>query len=257
MYEDGKPQKILYFLAEDIPVTVGLVIDQSRSMQPKYSQVAAAALVFIRSGNPQDEVFLVLFNERVRFGLPPGTDFSSDPAALLEALNSSRPDGKTALNDAIDTAVQHVKKGSRDKQVLIVISDGGDNASKMKADEVIAEVQRSDAVVYAIGLADEYDPDRNPRFLKKIAEVSGGEAYFPDRLEELVAICRTIARDVRSQYTIGYTPTNTSLNGAYRRIKILVRSPKKRLVARTRSGYYAPSASSPEQSEAITKDGPP
>ena len=208
VYENDQPQTIELFQHEDVPVAVGLVVDNSGSMQPKQSDVAAAALAFVRSSNAEDEMFVVNFNENVTFGLPNTELFSAKPSELDGALMGVPARGKTALYDAIEAALTHLQKASRDKKVLIVISDGGDNASKHTLNQVLQDAERSDAIIYTIGLFDEYDTDRNPRVLKQIARATGGEAFFPEKTSAVVKICEGIAAGLRNQYTIGYSPTN-------------------------------------------------
>ena len=163
VYEDGVLQQIKYFSHEDIPVTVGLVVDNSGSMRPKRADVIAAALAFARSSNPQDQMFVVNFNEKVSFGLPVNTTVHRPGGSVGSCpVQNSTPDGETALYDAVAAALEHLKKGNRDKKVLIVISDGGDNASKHKLAEIMAMAGQSDAIIYTIGIFDEQDADRNP-----------------------------------------------------------------------------------------------
>ena len=244
VYEDGVLQPIKYFSHEDIPVTVGLVIDNSGSMKPKRADVIAAALAFARSSNPQDQMFVVNFNEKVSFGLPDTTPFTDQVGQLEVALSKIAANGETALYDAVAAALAHVKKGSRDKKVLIVISDGGDNASKHTLAEIIALVGQPDATVYTIGIFDEQDSDRNPGVLKRLAKDTGGEAFFPESLKDIVPICERIAHDIRNQYTIAYVPTNRNRDGSYRVLKVQASAPGRgRLLARTRTGYFAPSKS--------------
>ena len=169
IYEDGALQPIKHFSHADIPVTVGLVIDNSGSMRPKRHDVIAAALAFARSSNPQDQMFVVNFNERVSFGLPGTIPFTDQVAQLEVALSRTNADGQTALYDAMAVALDHLKKGNRDKKVLIVISDGGDNASARGLSEVLKKAALSSAVVYTVGIFDEEDPDRNTRALTRLA----------------------------------------------------------------------------------------
>lgn len=180
VYEDGVLQPIKYFSHEDIPVTVGLVVDNSGSMRPKRADVIAAALAFARSSNPQDQMFVVNFNEKVSFGLPDNTPFTDQVAQLEAALSRIKTNGETALYDAVAVAVEHLKKGDRDKKVLMVISDGGDNASKHKLTEIIALLGQPDIIVYTIGIFDVQDADRNPGVLKRLAKDTGGEAFLPE-----------------------------------------------------------------------------
>jgi Ca-activated chloride channel homolog len=242
VYEDGVLQPIKHFSHEDIPVTVGLVIDNSGSMMPKRGDVVAAALVFARSSNPEDQMFVVNFNEKVSFGLPDNTPFTDQVAQLEVALSRVRANGETALYDAVAVALDHLKRGNRDKKVLIVISDGGDNASKHKLAEIMTRVGQPDVIVYTIGIFDDQDPDRNPGVLKRLSKDTGGEAFLPASLKDVAPICERIAHDIRNQYTIAYVPTNRNRDGRYRIIQVKAISPGRgRLVVRTRTGYFAPS----------------
>ena len=243
VYEDGVLQPIKYFSHEDIPVTVGLVIDNSGSMMPKRRDVVAAALVFARSSNPQDQMFVVNFNEKVSFGLPDNTPFTDQVAQLEVALSRVRANGETALYDAVAVALEHLKKGNRDKKVLIVISDGGDNASKHTLTEIMALAGQPDVIIYTIGIFDEQDADRNPGVLKQLAKDTGGEAFLPESSRDVAPICERIAHDIRNQYTIAYVPTNRNRDGSYRVIQVKASAPGRgRLLVRTRTGYFAPSA---------------
>jgi VWFA-related protein len=240
VHEDGHPQAIGLFQHEDVPVAVGLVVDNSGSMKRKRSDVAAAALAFVQSSNSEDEMFVVNFNERVTLGLPDMKLFSARPFELTEALMGVPASGKTALYDAIEAGFIHLQKASRNKKVLIVVSDGGDNASKHTLDEVLLDAERSDAMIYTVGLFDEYDKDRNPGVLRRIARATGGEAFFPAEPGAVVKICQGIAQDIRNQYTIGYTPANRNLDGGYRQIRVsVVGHHGGKLFVRTRDGYIA------------------
>lgn len=241
VYEDGVRQQITYFMHKDIPVTVGLVVDNSGSMAPKRPEVIAAATAFARSSNSQDQMFVVGFNEHVWFGLPDSVLFTDQPAQLEAALSRIDANGETALYDAVAVAIERLKKGNRDKKVLIVISDGADNASKHNLAEVMAMAQRSDAVIYTVGIYDEDDPDHNPGALKRLAKASGGEYFTAESLRDVVPICERIAQDIRSQYTIAYVPANRKQDGSYRAIQVKAEAPGRgRLFVRTRAGYYAP-----------------
>ena len=170
VYEDGVLQPIKHFSHEDVPVTVGLVIDNSGSMKSKRNDVIAAALAFARSSNPQDQMFVVNFNEKVSLGLPLNMAFTDQVPQLQVALATVDADGQTALYDAVTVALDHLKQGDRDKKVLIVVSDGGDNASKHKLAEIMALAVQSNAIIYTIGIFDDQDADRNPAVLKRLAE---------------------------------------------------------------------------------------
>ncbi len=238
--ENGQPENILAFHPEDIPVAAGLVVDNSGSMLKKRSDVTAAAVAFARASNPRDEVFIVNFNENATLGLPDTKLFSASAAELEGALLKPAPAGRTALYDAISAALAHLEKSRSERKVLIVISDGGDNASQHTQDQVLREIGRSDAAIYTIGLFDEDDPEGDPGVLRRIARASGGEAFLPKISAEAVQICEHIAKDIRTQYTISYSPTNQKFDGEYRKIKVSVTGDNgARLVARTRAGYIA------------------
>ncbi|MDQ2947982.1 MAG: VWA domain-containing protein [Acidobacteriota bacterium] len=237
--EDGKPQNITQFADADIPVTIGLVIDESGSMRPKRPEVITAGLAFIQASNPQDEMFVLNFNERVRHGLPDTMMFSDNIKQLRAALSSGVPEGRTALYDAIVDGLKQLEMGRKDKKTLIVVSDGGDNISKATLKDVVKLVEESVATIYTIGVFDQDDPDRNPGVLKRLAEISGGQAYFPEKLEGIVPICRGIAKEIRTRYTIGYIPTMEGKK--VRHIKIAATAPDRgKLVARTRTLYAFP-----------------
>jgi VWFA-related protein len=237
VYEDGRRQQITQFAHADIPVTVGLVVDESGSMRPKQPEVITAALAFIQACNPQDEIFVINFNEKPRRGLPDIQLFSGDIQQLRSALWRGEPEGRTALYDAVEMALHQLDFGRRDKRTLIVISDGGDNVSEHKFQHVMHDVLESVATIYAIGIFDKEDPDKNPGVLNRLARVSGGNAYFPKKLEEIVPICREIAKDIRTRYTIGYIPV-AETRFAERHIKVTAWSPAgQKLTVRTRGSY--------------------
>jgi Ca-activated chloride channel homolog len=241
VYEDGVLQQIKYFSHQDIPVTVGLVVDNSGSMKPKRADVIAAAVAFARSSNPEDQMFVVNFNEKVSFGLPDEVPFTDKAVQLQVALSGINADGETALYDAIAAALAHLSTGNRDKKVLIVISDGGDNASQHNLSQIRAMAAHPGAIIYTIGIFDDEDDDRNPRALKQLAKDTGGEAFLPKSLKEVGPICEQIARDIRNQYTIAYVPSNRKRDGTYRIIQVKANATGHgRLLVRTRTGYYAP-----------------
>jgi Ca-activated chloride channel homolog len=244
VYEDGELQQIKSFSHEDVPVTVGLVVDNSGSMKSKRPDVIAAALAFARSSNRQDQMFVINFNERVSLGLPGNVDFTDQVGSLEVALSRVDADGETALYDAIAAAFEHLKKGSRDKKVLIVVSDGGDNASRHKLAEIMALAGQPGVLIYTIGIFDEQDEDRNPGVLKRLAKQTGGEAFLPESLKDVTPVCERIARDIRNQYTIAYVPTNRKRDGTYRSVQVKASAAGVgRLTIRARTGYFAPSGS--------------
>jgi Ca-activated chloride channel homolog len=240
VFEDGVRQSIRLFRHEDIPVTVGLVVDHSGSMGRKLADVIAAARTFVQSSSPEDQMFVVNFNELVTLGLPEAIRLTNRSDELAQAIANTPATGKTALYDAIIRAQDQLQAGRPDKKVLIVISDGGDNASAHSLAEVLKMADQSSALVYSIGIFDEEDPDRNPDVLRRLARATGGEAFFPSQPDEVVAICDRIAREIRHQYTLGYVSSNAAQPGAYRAIRVVARTTGgRKLSVRTRSGYVA------------------
>jgi VWFA-related protein len=241
IYENGVPQKITEFASADIPVAVGLVFDDSGSMQPKRPEVITAGLIFVGASNPQDQIFVVNFNDKVRSGLPDEVPFTDNLHLLRSALSKDRPEGKTALYDAVAFALHHLESGRRDKKALVVVSDGGDNVSTHSLKELMQLIQESRATIYSVGIFDADDPDRNPHVLERMARVSGGESFFPSDLNEVIPICRQIAQDIRNRYTIGYTPVHGSDRAALRRIRVVATAPDRgKLLVRTRTSYVLP-----------------
>ena len=240
VWENGKPQTVSQFAREDQPVTVGLVIDDSGSMRSKRDEVTNAAMTFIGSSNPRDEVFVVHFNDRVRAGLPEGVAFSDNPALLRASLLRNPAEGRTALYDALMFSLKHLNAGRREKQALLLISDGGDNASRHNMNDVMDAVRESRATIYSVGIFDTDDPDRNPRLLRRLASVSGGVAYFPKELPEIDKICRQIAADIRERYTIGYVPDTSGNVGDLRNIKVSAAKDDGKFTVRARSSYRFP-----------------
>ena len=250
VYEDGVRQSIRLFRHEDVPVTVGLVVDHSGSMSSKLADVITAARTFVQSSNPEDRMFVVNFNENVTMGLPDSVRFTNNSDELERAISTTGATGQTALYDAVVTALERLQVGSPDKKVLIIISDGGDNASAHTKAEALKMADKSIAIVYTIGIFDEDNPDRNPNVLRRLARASGGEAFFPGQLSEVTAICERIAHDIRNQYTLGYVSSNAAQPGAYRAIRVVARATGMgKLSVRTRSGYIAAGASRPPKEE--------
>ena len=240
VFEDGKPQTIHLFRHEDVPVSVGLIVDSSTSMGPKRNDVIAGVLGFIHSSNQEDELFVVNFNEKPKLGLPPDEPFTSSATDLELALDSMPAGGRTALYDAIEEGLSHLKLAHREKKALIVFSDGGDNASHHNLLQVLGNAERLDVLIYTIGLFDEEDPDRNPGVLRKISRATGGEVYLPAETRQTVSICEQIAADLRHQYTIVYVPSNPKMDSTYRTIKVTATNPRGgKLLVRTREGYIA------------------
>ena len=238
VFEDGHPQTITSFRHEDIPVAMGIVVDNSGSMREKRQKVNAAALNLVRASNPSDEVFIVNFNDEYYLD----QDFTSNINKLKEGLEKIEARGGTALYDAVVASADHLKGAKLDKKVIIVVTDGEDNASTESLEQAVRRLQvENGPTVYAIGiLGEEEHPKRAKRALQVISERTGGIAFFPKTLDEVDAISRSVAHDIRSQYTIGYKPATPKTQGGYRQVKVEAHSHGYgKLTVRTKSGYYA------------------
>jgi len=251
VFEDKAEQKLSVFKREDVPVSMGLVVDNSGSMRDKRARVNEAALTLVQASNPQDESFVVNFNDDYYLDLD--KDFTSSIPELKEALERIDARGSTALYDAVIGSMDHLKKGHKDKKVLLVVTDGEDNVSRNSLEKTIREIQKANVVIYTIGLfSDEDKKNRKKatRALKDISAASGGISYFPENVDDVHSICDQVARDIRNQYTLGYYPSNTKKDGTFRTVQVDIIPPRGRgkLVARTRNGYFAPGA--PGQSAA-------
>ena len=237
VFEDGVRQPITVFADDDLPVTVGILVDESRSMTPNRADVLSAAETFVEQSNPLDEVFVLNFNDTVKRGLPAEAPFSSDIAQLRAALYRGIPQGRTALYDALVDGLVQLELGRRDKKTLVAISDGGDNASRHTRRDTLDRIERSIATIYTVGLFNAGDQDQNPGFLRQLAAITGGEAYFPPGPSGMVAVCRRIAKDIRTRYTIGYVPPAGG-TGGLRHIRVGVSAAGgRKLMARTRTSY--------------------
>jgi Ca-activated chloride channel homolog len=240
IYEDGREQKVKIFQPEDSPATVGLVLDNSGSMLNKRADVVTAALAFVGASHADDEIFIVDFNHQAWLALPDSVPFTGEVAQLRTALLTTRAEGTTALYDGLRLALNHLGEGTRQRKALVLLSDGSDNASSTTLEDVLRMAEQSSATIYCIGIYDPYEKDRNPGVLKRLAKVTGGEAYFPRQASDLHEIWPRIAGSIRGQYTIGYLPDNTSRDGVYRNVKITaVDNRGKTLNVRTRPGYFA------------------
>lgn len=237
--EDGRPREIAFFENEDTPVSVGLVIDNSASMNRRREAVIAAGMAFAQSSHPADEIFTLNFNERVWPGLPDGHAFTSDHEELRAALSRASARGQTALFDAIDKALLHLDGGTQQRKVLIVVSDGGDNASQATFDEVLDGALRRDVVMYTIGLEDPAGGEGKPKVLRELAEVTGGEAFFPKKRDEMTTVMERIARDIRSSYTLGYVLDADRAAGRPHRIQVDLKTDRHGLHARARTLYVS------------------
>ena len=238
VFEDGRLQTIKQFTAEDRPVTVGIVIDTSGSMRSRQTQVVAAALAFVESSNPEDETFVVNFNDHASLGLPSNVAFSQNPAQLRTALYAQRPEGRTALYDALTLAANHLAKGRWESKALLLISDGGDNNSMHTLQEAVRTVDLSGAAVYCVALYDPEEPEHNLGILHRLSQLTGGEIFVPEQLSEIRALCLRIAKDIRASYTLAYTPPNPDRYSIPRKIRIVASAPATgKLKVRARSSY--------------------
>jgi VWFA-related protein len=236
VYENGRRQPITVFRRDDIPVSLGLLIDNSGSMRTLRSKVEAAALALARASNPQDEIFVLNFNDKARIDVP----FTSDTGVLEAGIARVDSIGGTAMRDAIDLAQEYLaERGTRDRKVLLVITDGIDNASMVTRDRIEKQAEQRDTVIFAVGLFGDAERVRQGRHeLDQLADKTGGLAYYPAGIDEIGTVALEIARQIRNQYTIGYAPANQKLDGTYRTIRLTVNSPEK-LTVRARAGYRA------------------
>ena len=241
VFEDEQRQVITFFSGADVPVTVGLVLDNSSSMITRLPMVTAGGDAFARSSHPEDELFTLHFNEHIRFGLPAGVPFTSNQTLLKAALQRYGAGGRTAFHDAVIAGLDHLEFATHQKRVLVVLSDGDDNASRRSEDAMIERARDSNAIIYTVSNANRrLGLAGDAGILRKLASVTGGEAYFPDTDKKVVESFDTIAANIRRGYSIGYVPTNTAHDGSYRNLKVAVRMPgQNNLRVRSRDGYRA------------------
>jgi Ca-activated chloride channel homolog len=240
VFEDDIAQEIRFFVSDDRPVAVGLVLDNSLTMFSKRNELIAAADAFARSCNPADALFTVNFNEAVSFGLPPDIPFTSDLPVLRQALSTITSRGKTALYDAVAAALEHVARAPLEDKVLIVVSDGGDNASALDFKGLLDRAHRSNVVIYAVGVFDNLAQDTDRHGLERIARATGGLALFPEALKDVGSTFARIARDIRQRYMIGYVPSNPRTDAGFRNVRVMAydRKSRKPLQVQYRPGYF-------------------
>ena len=238
VFENQQPQQIKIFRREDVPVSLGIIIDDSGSMMTKRTRVEAAALAMVRESNPQDEVFIVNFNDDAYLDVP----FTNDIHKMEQGLARIDSRGGTAMRDAINMSLDYERsEAKKDKKVLMVITDGNDNASNITLERLVQRANQIDTTVYAIGLftdEEKHEAVKARRALNELTAATGGAAFYPKDVDEVQALAVEIAKDIRNQYTIAYTPSIQDLDGSYRQIKVTVAAPGRPTV-RTRSGYYA------------------
>jgi Ca-activated chloride channel family protein len=236
--DESRQQEVVLFSNEDVPVSIAIVIDDSGSMRAKLGEVVAATLSFARWSHPQDEIFAIEFNDTVRDALGGRRLEAGHTRELEAALRTLIPQGQTALYDALAMALDRLDQAMHARKVLVLLSDGGDNVSKATLDEVLAHARRSNVAIYAIGIYDAGAPDTNPGVLKALAAATGGERFFPRSAGPLLKACLEIAREIRSGYTLGFIPP--ARDGRYHAVRVQVdRTDGRRLVVRTRPGYFA------------------
>ena len=248
VYEDNYPQQISFFSTADAPASIGLLIDNSTSMSSKREEVIAAAVQFAELSNPADEIFVLAFNEDVREAWAPRIIEESDASVLRATLmNRISARGKTALHDAVNGALDRLQRATHTRQVLVIVSDGSDNASRSALSETLARIQSSHAMIYSVVLNDPVDRDGNPKLLQRMSALTGGEAFLPRSIREVPDALEHIARDIRATYTIGYVPKNQARDGKLRKLRVVASHPDgRRLKVQTRGGYMAPKGSDPE-----------
>jgi Ca-activated chloride channel family protein len=238
VFENNVEQPLKIFNREDVPVSMGIIIDNSGSMREKRPKVAAAALELIKESNPSDEVFIVDFNDVAYLDAP----FTNNIKKLEQVLDKIDTRGGTAMRDAISMSIDYAKEnGKKSKKVLLVITDGNDNTSNETLEQLYRKAHQSDVLIYCIGLLSEEEPREAhaaKRALSELATVSGGLAYYPKSLSEVESITPQIAHEIRNQYILAYTPLNAALDGTFRAIKVTVKAPGNPTV-RTRNGYFA------------------
>lgn len=239
VFEEGRKEPIVQFGRVDAPVTIGLVVDSSASMQSKRAEVVEAGLAFAKESNPQDEFFVVNFNDRVVHGLPDRIAFTDDVDRLRRALYYGPAHGRTALYDAIADALNHIQLGRHEKRTLIVVSDGGDNSSKLSRADLLQRIQKSIVTIYAIAVEDPDDTETNLHALHKITQASGGEFFLVSHLEEISPVFHRISEAIRSRYTVGYAP-DPHLNReteALRHVRVVASNGGGKLSVQTRTSY--------------------
>ena len=244
--DNGVAQTLRFFMTEDAPATIGILVDNSGSMASNRDLVVSAATAFAETSNPEDELFAFTFNEDVRAALPEDKPFTSDPTVLGDALKQAAPtQGRTALYDAIARGLEHLELGTHQREVLVVVSDGDDNASDTRFEFIQRQVQASNVVVYGVQLVDPVEPAPSRR-LKDLAEASGGEIFKPRTTREVLDTMQRIARDIRHTYVLAYEPSAATPESGLRRIRVTAQSPdRKKLTVRTRAGYLPGAATRP------------
>src|ERR1017187_2642479 len=243
VYENGEKQILTVFRQEDVPISLGLIVDTSASMTDKRDRVASAALSMVKASNPQDEVFIINFNESAVLA----KEFTSDIKDLEKALRNLDPKGETAMRDALRLGIEHLRQHAhRDKKVLLVVTDGEDNSSVETQAHLVQVAQQNDVIIYAVGLLGAEEPESAARARKQLNELTqetGGRSWFPNDVAEIANITPGMAHKIRNQCILAYPPTNLAADGSFRKIRVDVDVPG--VLVRTRAGYYAPKKDRP------------
>jgi VWFA-related protein len=238
IYENGEKQTLKVFRQDDVPISLGLIIDTSASMTDKRDRVASAALAMVKASNPEDEVFIINFNESAVLA----KDFTNNTKELENALRNLDAKGETAMRDALLLGIEHLRhRAHKDKKVLLVVTDGEDNSSAETQAHLVEVAQQNDVIVYAIGLLGAEERESAARAKKQLEELTqqtGGRSWFPNDVAEIANITPDIAHEIRNQYILAYEPVNLAADGSFRKIRVDVDVPG--AVVHTRSGYYAP-----------------
>jgi Ca-activated chloride channel homolog len=236
-FDNGQPRSLTHFSSVDTPVTVGLVVDNSGSMRTRRSEVVPAGLAFAKESNPQDQFFVINFNNTVVQGLPKRMLFTDNLQLLRNALYYGEPAGQTALYDAVAYGLRHLELSQFDKRTLVVVSDGGDNVSTIKFPELLRLLESSRATIYTVGLYDPEDRNAHLSVLKKLSNISGGRFFQPATATDIAPVFSAIAKDIRNCYTLGYTPGDDNLNRNIHKVKVTARENGRKFVVRTRTAY--------------------
>lgn len=238
IYEEKRLQDLALFQREDAPVSVGLIVDHSGSMELKLPNVITAISAFAHSGNPEDEMFVVDFNDNAMVEPLDGKPFTNNSAELEKAVEAVSAHGRTALYDAVEEGLNHLQLSHLQRKALIVISDGGDNASHCKRSDILALARQSQVMIYSIVLQDEFTKEQDPKVLRRLSEDTGGVAFFPESQQSVVNSSAQIAMDLRDQYVLGFVPEKHGSGNLFHKVQVKVTAPEKsKLHVRTRAGY--------------------
>jgi VWFA-related protein len=239
--ENKQPQAVSFFSSQDTPVTVGLLIDSSGSMGGNRDRVIAAAVAFAQNSNPDDDIFALAFNENVRAALPDDAPFTRDPTTLRLALyRTIGAKGQSGVYNAVDAGLRYLERGKYERKVLVLVSDGGDNASAMPRAQILARAQASNALIYTVGVIDPLETQADPKFLRQLSAASGGQSFEPHSVTEVGRVLQQVAHDIRNMYTVGYVPSVASRKEELRSVSVEVTLPGGRKASvRTRRAYLA------------------